>query len=166
MIYVIIEALIICMIFSIVVIQGVKKNPLSGLHNLPIKIQERVSVLQEYTYQDIKVMDTKERIIKKLPALLILLLLFLFMMYWNGARTFLDGFLYTLVLWTIIKVFVSCVLYCLWYAHSPQYWIKGTEDLKDEYQNYWFYLKSIPRSLCAGVVVSLIVGIVMMFIGG
>ena len=44
-----------------------KKNPLSGLHNLPIEIQERVQKLQEY--KDIKpekVLSTKERIIKNL----------------------------------------------------------------------------------------------------
>ena len=66
MAYVILESIVICIIFTILIIVSYKKNPLSGLHNLPIEIQERVQKLQEY--KDIKpekVLSTKERIIKK-----------------------------------------------------------------------------------------------------
>ena len=53
-----------------------KINPLSGIHNLPIEIQKRVQELPEY--KDIKpkkILSTKERIIKKIPALIILLVI-------------------------------------------------------------------------------------------
>ena len=63
-----------------------------------------------------------------------------------------------------IKLYVTLVLNCGWYAHTPSVWIKGTEDMKAEYQNYKFYLSSIPRSLLAGAVVSVLVGIVIMIV--
>lgn len=72
-----IECLVLCMLFYIVVINSYKKNPLSGIHN------------------------------------------------------------------------------------SPKYWIKGTEDLEKEYKNYKFYISSIPRSLIAGFIISIIVGVII-----
>ncbi|MBQ7981283.1 MAG: penicillin-binding protein, partial [Oscillospiraceae bacterium] len=100
------------------------------------------------------------------PALVILAFVFCAMIYGTGARTFLQGFLYTLILWTVVKLFVTLVLNCCWYAHTTSAWIKGTEDMKSEYQNYKFYLSSIPRSITAGAVVSVLVGLVIMIVGG
>ena len=162
MAYVILESIVICIIFTILIIVSYKKNPLSGLHNLPIEIQERVQKLQEY--KDIKpekVLSTKERIIKKIPAILILLIFFAIIVYFDGARDFKNGFIYSFTIWIIIKLYVVFILDCLWYAHSPNYWIKGTEDLEKEYKNYKFYLSSIPRSLIVGAIVSIIIGIIL-----
>ena len=44
----VIEMIIGCALFSILVITGTKKNPLSGLHNMPLKLQERVASLPQY----------------------------------------------------------------------------------------------------------------------
>lgn len=161
-----IEIILLCALFSIIIIIGTKKNPIGGLHNLPKAIQERVSALPEYRDRNVQVVSAKKRILKKLPAIVILAFIFCAMIYGAGARTFSEGFLYTLILWTVIKLYVTLVLNCGWYAHTPSVWIKGTEDMKSEYQNYRFYLSSIPRSLLAGVVISVLVGIVIMLTGG
>ena len=152
--------------FSIIIIIGTKKDHLGGLHNLPKAIQERVSELPEYKDRNVQVVSAKKRILKKLPALVMLAFVFCAMIYGAGARTFLQGFLCTFILWAAIKLYVTLALNCGWYAHTPSVWIKGTEDMKAEYQNYKFYLSSIPRSIAAGVVVSALVGIVIMLIGG
>lgn len=161
-----IEIIVLCILFSVIVIIGTKTNPLGGLHNLPKAIQERVSELPEYRDRNMQVVSVKQRILKKLPALVILVVIFCAMIYGAGARTFLQGFLYTLILWTVIKLYVTVVLNCGWYAHNPSVWIKGTEDMKAEYQNYKFYLSSIPRSIAVGVVLSALVGLVIMILGG
>lgn len=162
MIYVIIESIILCILFTFVIIASYKKNPLSGLHNLPIKIQQRVQELDEY--KDIKpekILTTKERIIKKLPALVIVFVLFTSIVYLDGARDFKTGFVYSFTIWFIIKMYVVLILDCLWYAHCKEYWIKGTEDLESEYKNYNFYLSSVPRSLFVGFIVSLLIGVLI-----
>lgn len=161
----VIEIAVLCALFSIIIILGTKKDPLGGLHNLPKAIQERVSELPEYKNRNIQVVSAKKRILKKLPALVILAFVFCAMIYGAGARTFLQGFLYTLILWTVIKLYVTLVLNCGWYAHTQSVWIKGTEDMKAEYQNYKFYLSSIPRSLLAGAIVSVLIGFSIMCIG-
>lgn len=47
-----VECIGLCLLFYIIIIISYKKNPLVGIHNLPIKIQERVQELPEY--KDIK----------------------------------------------------------------------------------------------------------------
>ncbi len=162
----IIEIIVLCVLFSIIIIIGTKKNPLGGLHNLPKAIQERVVSLPEYKDRNVQVVSAKKRILKKLPALVILACVFCAMIYGAGARTFLQGFLYTFILWTVIKLYITIVLNCGWYAHTPSVWLKGTEDMKSEYQNYKFYLSSIPRSIAAGAAVAVLVGVVIMITGG
>ena len=157
-----IECISLCLLFYIISIISYKKNPLSGIHNLPIEIQKRVQELPEY--KDIKpkkILSTKERIIKKIPAIIVVLVIFGGLVYLAGARTFTKGFIYSFILWFTIKMFVVFVIDILWYSNSPKYWIKGTEDLEKEYKNYKFYISSIPRSLIAGVIVSIIIGIVI-----
>lgn len=157
-----IECIVLCFIFFILNIVSYKKNPLSGLHNLPVEIQKRVQELPEYEgTRPQKILSTKERIIKKIPALIIVLIIFCWLVYFAGARTFEKGVLYSFILWGIVKLFVVFVIDILWYSNSPKYWIKGTEDLEKEYKNYKFYISSIPRSIIAGIIVSIIVGIII-----
>ena len=161
-----IECIVLCFIFYILNVISHKRNPLSGIHNLTIEIQKRVQELPEY--KDVKpkkILSTKERIIKKIPALVILLVIFGILVYLAGARTFAKGFIYSFIIWLTIKIFVVFIIDILWYSNSPKYWIKGTEDLKKEYKNYKFYISSIPRSLIAGFIVSIIVGVIISIIG-
>lgn len=91
-------------------------------------------------YKDVKpkkILSTKERIMKKIPALIILLVIWGGLVYLAGARTFEQGFIYSFTIWFIIKIFVVFIIDILWYSNSPKYWIKGTEDLEKEYKNYY-----------------------------
>ena len=154
-----IECAVLCALFTVIVICGKLKNPLSGLHNLPTDIQQRVHELPEYTGKTGEIMSTKQRIIKKLPALVIAASLFGGLVYLAGARDFFSGFACSLVLWTVIKLYVTLVLNCGWFAHCKKAWIPGTQDMQSSYQDYGFYLKSIPRSLLFGAIVSAAIGI-------
>lgn len=163
MLVIIITTIAICVLFTIVEVVSAKWNPLSGLHNLPSEIQKRVHSLPEYEGKALKILSTRERIVKKVPALVLLLFIFAAIVHMAGADSFLVGFLYTFGMWTMVKLYVTLVLMCGWYAHSPKVWIKGTEDMTNSYQNYAFYFKSIPRSLVAGFVVAVIIGVMMRF---
>ena len=154
--------IVICILFTIVEIVSAKKNPIAGLHNLPRDIQERVHSLPEYQGKVEKILSNRERIMKKIPALVLVLFVFAGLVHFAGADNFLKGFGYTFGMWAVVKLYVALVLMCGWYAHSPSAWIKGTEDMKNSYQNYGFYLKSIPRSLLAGAIVGVVIGIMMM----
>lgn len=164
MLTIIITTIAICILFTIVEMISVKKNPLSGLHNLPVEIQKRVHSLPEYQGRVGKVLSSKERILEKIPALVLVLFVFAGLVHFAGADSFLSGFLYAFGMWAVVKLYVTLVLMCGWYAHSPAAWIAGTQDMKTSYQDYCFYLKSIPRSLIAGAVVATIIGLMMVAI--
>ena len=130
-----------------------------------MEIQKRVQELPEYN--DIKpksILSTRKRIIKKILALIVLLVIFAILVYLAGAKNFIEGFIYSFIIWFTIKLFVVFVIDILWYSNLPNNWIKGTEDLKSEYKNYKFYISSIPRSLIAGFIVSIIIGIIISII--
>lgn len=153
-----ITTLIICILFTLVELIGTKANPLAGIHNLPRDIQERIHSLPQYKGKVGKILSTRERIVKKLPALVVLLVVFTGIVYVAGARNFWQGFGYTLFTWMIVKLYVTLVLVCGWFAHTPSVWIPGTKDMTASYQNYRFYLSSIPRSLVAGAAVGALIG--------
>lgn len=106
MMILLIECIGICLFLYILNIISYKNNPLSGIHNLPIKIQERVQKLPEY--KDIKpkrILSTKERIIKKIPALIVAFVIWGSFVYLAGARTFTRGFIYSFTLWVSVKIY-------------------------------------------------------------
>lgn len=67
----VIEIIVICLFFTAAVITGNKRDPLSGLHNLPTAIQKRVNTLPEYADRQSRILTTAQRIRKKLPALFV-----------------------------------------------------------------------------------------------
>lgn len=58
---------------------------------MPMALQERAASLP--AYKNVKAVRTKERILKKIPALVILAALFAVMIYASGARNFVQGFI-------------------------------------------------------------------------
>lgn len=48
MLIIIIATVAICILFTIAEVVTAKKNPLSGLHNLPLNIEKRVHSLPQY----------------------------------------------------------------------------------------------------------------------
>ena len=156
-----IECTALCALFTVIVISSKLKNPLSGLHNLPKDIQHRVHEMPQYKGKIGEMLTAKQRIIKKLPALAVIAALFGGLVLIAGAKDFISVFACSMILWTTIKLYVTLVLNCGWFAHCPKAWIPGTEDMKKSYQNYSFYLKSIPRSLLFGALASALIGLVI-----
>lgn len=90
-----------------------------------------------------------------------LILSFAGLTYLAGARDFLHGFLYSFIISASVKLYVTLILQCVVLVNSPKFWLPGTEDLKAEWTNRKFYISSIPRSLFAFGLVSLIIGAII-----
>ncbi len=159
-----IEIAVLCLLMTGTTIIGTKKNPVRGIHNLPLPIQERVHALPQYTGKIHPIMSSRKRIMKKTPLLIIVLIFFTGLVLLAGAKTFLTGLLYSFILWAGVKCYSTLALDCGWYAHTKAAWILGTEDMESDYKNYKFYLGSIPRSLLAGGITGAVVGIIIMLI--
>ena len=90
-----------------------------------------------------------------------LILSFAGLTYLAGARDFLHGFLYSFIISASVKLYVTLILQCVVLVNSPKLWLPGTEDLKAEWTNIKFYMSSIPRSLFAFGLVSLIIAAII-----
>ena len=49
----------------------------------------------------------------------------------------------------------------MWFCHSKQFILKGTEDMADEYHNYWFNIKGAIMGEIIGLFVCLMVGVIV-----
>ena len=158
---VLIECIVLCVIFTLMVCV-MAKNPIATLYNYPPKIREKVESMEEY--KD-KIPTTKNKIVAKLLAsVMIVILVSLILRYINGYTTFIEGFGYSLLIWTIVNIYDAVVMDIIWFRHSPEFVFKGTEDMIKEYHNYWFHIKESLKGEVIGAIVCVIIGLVIQFI--
>lgn len=158
---IIIESIILCLIFSIFVFI-ISKNPIKTLYNYPPKIQERVKLMEEY--KD-KIPTQKNKIVaKSIASLVIIIILSLILKYINGYNSFIEGFKYCFLLWTIVNLYDVIIMDIMWFCHDKRFVFIGTEDMVDEYHNYWFHIKGFFVGEILALFISFIVGIVLNFL--
>jgi hypothetical protein len=138
------------------------RKPINTLYNYPPKIQERVKSLDEY--KD-KVPETKKKVAAKLIAsILFLVIIALILRFINGYTTFLESFKYGFLLWTIVNLYDAIVLDIIWFCHDPHFVFKGTEDMKDEYHNYWFHIKGFFIGEILALVICSLAALMVQFV--
>ena len=158
---IIIESIILCVIFTLV-IYTMSKEPIKTLYNYPPKIQERVKSLDEYKE---KIPTQNNKIIAKICALILFLIIICVVLrYINGYTTFKESFIFGFLLWTIINLYDLIVLDIIWFCHDKRFVFKGTEDMKDEYHNYLFHLKGFFIGEILALVICSISGLIINFI--
>ena len=158
---IVIESIFLCIIFTIMV-YIMSKNPIATLYNYPPKIQERVKSLEEY--KD-KIPTTNNKILSKvLASIFIILIISLILRYVNGYTTFIEGFGYGFLLWTIVNIYDVLIIDICWFCRNPKFVFNGTEDMVKEYHNYWFHIKESLKGELIALVVCAIVGLVIEFI--
>ena len=158
---IVIESIVLCALFTLMV-YIMSRKPINTLYNYPPKIQERVKSLDEY--KD-KVPETKNKVAAKLIAsILFLVIIALILRFINGYTTFLESFKYGFLLWTIVNLYDAIVLDIIWFCHDPHFVFKGTEDMKDEYHNYWFHIKGFFIGEILALVICSLAGLLVQFV--
>ena len=157
----VIESIALCVLFTIMV-YIMSREPIKTLYNYPPKIQERVKSLEEY--KD-KIPTQKNKVFAKcLASIFIIIIISLILRYVNGYTTFIEGFGYGFLLWTIVNIYDAVVMDIIWFCHDPYFVFKGTEDMVEEYHNYWFHIKGSLIGEVLALVICAIVGLVIQFI--
>lgn len=157
---IIIEAVVLCLLFTLIIVTLVLRNPIGQIYNYPPKIIERVKELGLIT--DKQEPGSRTVIIKKIMVSIIFaVILAAFLRIFNGERTFLEGFLTAYLLWTIVDWYDAFILDCIWFCHSKRIRIKGTEDMVDEYHNYVYHIKGSCIGMFIGIPVCLIAGLLV-----
>ncbi len=157
----VIESIILCALFTVMV-YIMSRKPIKTLYNYPPRIQERVKSLDKY--KD-KIPTQKNRIFaKSLASILIIVIISLILRYVNGYTTFIEGFGYGFLLWTIVNIYDAVIMDIIWFCHDPYFVFKGTEDMTKEYHNYWFHIKESLKGEVIALIVCALVGLVIQYI--
>ena len=158
---IVIESIILCAVFTLMVF-AISREPIKTLYNYPPKIQERVKTLDEY--KD-KIPTQKNKVFaKSVASILIIAIISLILRYVNGYRTFIEGFGYGFLLWTIVNIYDAVVMDIIWFCHDPYFVFKGTEDMVDEYHNYWFHIKESLKGELIELIVCALVGLIIQYV--
>ena len=156
-----IESVVLCLLFTLMV-YIMSRKPIKTLYNYPPKIQERVKTLKEYKDQ----IPTNENKIgvKIIASIIFLIIICVILRYVNGYTTFIESFGYGFLLWTIVNLWDAIVLDIIWFCHDKHFVFKGTEDMVDEYHNYWFHIKGFFIGEFLALIICTLAGLIIQFI--
>ena len=155
---IVIESIVLCVIFTLMVFV-MSREPIKTLYNYPPKIQERVKSLDKYKE---KIPSTENKIGAKIIAsILFLIIICIVLRYINGYTTFIESFKYGFLLWTIVNLYDAIVLDIIWFCHDKYFVFKGTEDMVEEYHNYWFHIKGFFIGETLALVICGLAGIII-----
>ena len=158
---IVIESIVLCALFTIMV-YVISREPIKTLYNYPPKIQERVKSLDEYKE---KIPSTENKIGAKIIAsILFLIIICIVLRYINGYTTFIESFKYVFLLWTIVNLYDAIVLNIIWFCHDKHFVFKGTEDMVEEYHNYWFHIKGFFIGEILALVICTLAGLIIQFV--
>lgn len=153
---IIIECVVISILFTIPVLI-MCKNPLNGIDNYPPAIVARVRELG--LIDDTQMPRSKKAVVRKLTAAFVIVVICALIVYFvNGARTFWQGFGITYFIWFVADWYDAIVIDWIWFCHDPHFVIPGTEDMKQEYRDYWFHAKASLRGMVIGLPLALLAG--------
>lgn len=149
-----IECTIACMIFALIVLPTQYKDPVKYIMSYPPEIRKRVESLPEYK-NSIKRTE-KGHILKKLIAVFVFIILLSAVAYFSGAKKFETAFLHVFILFLAVNLFDVIVLDIGVFCHSKKLRIPGTEDMDNEYKNYFFHVIGAIKGIVLGIVISLL----------
>ena len=153
-----IESLVACALFTFFVFL-MSRDPVKTIFNYPPAIIERCDKLG--------LVDASNKpggvafYVKKLTAMAVFgVLLGLLVRYINGCTSFWSGFLTAYALWVVVNWWDAIAMDCLWFCHDKRFIIPGTEDMVNDYHDYWFHIRGaligmllgIPAALAAGLI--------------
>lgn len=155
------ESIVLCILFTVMV-YIMARDPIKTLYNYPPKIQERVQSLDEYKDK----IPTKENkfVAKIIASIIFLIIICLILRFINGYTSFLESFGYGFLLWTIVNLYDAIVLDIIWFCHDKRFIFKGTEDMQDEYHNYWFHIKGFFIGEALALIICSLAGVIIQFL--
>ena len=153
-----IESILACALFTFFVFL-MSRDPVKTIFNYPPAIIERCDKLG--------LVDASNKpggvgfYVKKLTAMVVFgVLLGLLVRYVNGCTSFWSGCLTAYALWVVVNWWDAIVMDCLWFCHDKRFIIPGTEDMVNDYHDYWFHIRGALIGMLLGVPAALAAGLI------
>lgn len=154
-----IECVIACLIFHVLVYRSVTKNPLAWIGSYPPAIAQRVRELGILPPER-KERDRRKELLSQLTTYVLFVVLGVIVIFWiNHVRTFVGGFLHMFAILMSITWYDALVVDILWFRNSQKVRIKGTEDMVDEYRGCRFHIIESCKSTVLSAVLAAITGV-------
>lgn len=147
-----IECVVACIIFTILVLPPIYKDPMNQIMSYPTKIRKRVESLPEYKNNINKY--EKKHVLRKVIAVILFVIILGFISYYSGAKTFIDAFKHTFILFAVVNLYDLIILDIGIFCHSKKSIIPGTEDMINEYKSPWHHVKGFFIGITLGIIVS------------
>jgi len=123
---IVIQLILYCALFTLMVKLGVGNSPLNGLFFYPKPVQERVYSLG---LTDRRTVRRKRRRFMVAFFAVMAVALVLIIRFWNGIRTFRAAYWQALLFLEVMNWYDGIVIDRLWVGHSAFWVIPGTEDI-------------------------------------
>lgn len=123
---IILQLILFCTLFALMVKLGVGNNALNALYFYPKQVQERV---YELGLTDREMVAQKRKRFMTPFLLVMLCVLLLIIGLWNGVHDFWPAYWQALLFLEVMNWFDGIVIDRLWVGHSKLWVIPGTEDI-------------------------------------
>lgn len=152
MMVIIIQCIILCGLFTLMVLPPLYKNPLNCIMSYPTAIRKRVESLPQYQ-SSIKKHETKHIKVKVLFTLLCIIIMAV-IAWASGSRTFIEAFKHVFILFFAINLYDLFILDIWIFCHNKRVIIPGTEDMVKEYKSPIHHIKGAIKGTFIGLIVS------------
>lgn len=158
-----VEAIVLCVLFTILILCSMKKPLEVQIYSYPPAIINRVAEMGMIERPEKPRMV--ESVKRKWPVIIIFGVVIALIVYFvNGANTFLKGFSVSYGLWLVVDWYDAIVMDMGWFCHSKKVRIPGTEDMTEAYQNYWFHIKASLIGMVLGLPACFISGVICLLL--
>lgn len=151
-----IECIIACGIFTLIILPSLYKEPLKHIMSYPKEIRIRVENLPQY--KEVIVAKRKRHLSIKLISVLLFAIVLAAVAYLSGANTFTSAYIHVFILFFVVNLYDMVVLDIILFCHSKKTRIPGTEDMEKEYKNPWHHIRGASIGIIIGAVVALLSG--------
>ncbi|MDR1245940.1 MAG: hypothetical protein LBK57_02805 [Clostridiales Family XIII bacterium] len=146
------ESVILCGLFTALILPPLYRNPLSQIANYPAAIRARVEVLPRYR-DALPQVKSKKRA-RKIVFVVIAVFALASLAYFSGKRTFGAAFVHLFFLAFAVNLYDLIVLDILIFCRDKRLRIPGTEDMEREYRNPAHHIKSAVKGTAVSVILA------------
>jgi hypothetical protein len=147
-----IESIILCGIFTALILPPLYRNPLSQIMNYPAAIRKRVESLPQYQGGLPQVKAKKRG--QKIAFVIIAVFVFAALAYFSGQRTFISAFVHLFLLAFAVNLYDLIVLDMLIFCRDKRLRIPGTEDMEREYRSPVHHIKAAVKGTAVSVMLA------------
>lgn len=145
-----IECIAFCILFNLMIMIPLYKNPVGQIMSYPKEIRQRVESLPQY--QDTIVKKEQKHIVIKIGFVFVIAFILMVVAYLSGAKTTMGVFKHVFILFFVVNLYDLFVMDIGIFCHVKAFRIPGTEDMDKEYKN--------PRHHIIGFFIGIGIGIV------